>query len=98
MTNLDGIIVASVGSLTESANYVLAQRFRNPLTLVFSAFATRVKPIAAKRDFGLVKDAVKDDAKFLTFGFLANVIISILAYFYSEMVLGASCWNTFNFN
>jgi O-antigen/teichoic acid export membrane protein len=90
MTNLDGIIVASVGSLTESANYVLAQRFRNPLTLVFSAFATRVKPIAAKRDFGLVKDAVKDDAKFLTFGFLANVIISILAYFYSEMVLGAS--------
>jgi hypothetical protein len=31
-----------------------------------------------------------DEAKFLTFGFLANLIISILTYFYSEMVLGAS--------
>lgn len=90
MTNLDGFIVASIGSLTESANYVLAQRFKNPLTLVFSAFATRVKPIAAKRDFDLVKAAVKVEAKFLTLGFLANLIISILAYFYSEKILGAS--------
>ena len=90
MTNLDGFIVASIGSLSESANYVLAQRFRNPLTLIFSAFAARVKPIAAKRDFELVKAAVKVEAKFLTFGFLANLIISILAYFYSENALGAS--------
>jgi len=90
MTNLDGFIVASIGSLTESANYVLAQRLRNPLTIVFSAFATRVKPIAAKRDFKLVKAAVKGEAKFLTYGVLTNLIISILAYFYSDMVLGAS--------
>jgi O-antigen/teichoic acid export membrane protein len=90
MTNLDGFIVASIGSLTESTNYVLAQRFRNPLTLVFSSFATRVKPIAAKRDLKLVKATVKGEAKLLTTGVLANLMISLLAYFYSEMVLGVA--------
>ena len=90
MTNLDGFIVASVGSLTDSANYVLAQRFRNPLTLIFAAFATRVKPIAAKKDLELLKVAVKGDVKFLVFGLIANMIIAVLAYYFSEMILGAS--------
>jgi O-antigen/teichoic acid export membrane protein len=90
MINLDGFIVASIGSLTDSANYVLAQRFRNPLALVFSSFSTTVKPIAAKRDFNLIKIAVRDNLKFLAFGLVANLIFSILTYFYSDMFLGAS--------
>jgi|LakMenEpi03Aug12_release.lakeMendotaPanAssembly.Ray.scaffolds.fasta_scaffold90981_3 O-antigen/teichoic acid export membrane protein len=90
MTNFDGFIVANIGSLTDSANYVLAQRFRNPLTIVFSSFATAVKPIAAKRDYNLIKIAVRDNLKFLAFGLLANLTFSILTYFFSEMVLGTS--------
>jgi O-antigen/teichoic acid export membrane protein len=85
---LDGIIVATFSSIADSANYILAQRFRNPLTLIYSAFATKVKPIAAKREFVLIKALVKDEAILLSCGLLANLIISVIAYFYSELILG----------
>lgn len=90
MSNLDGFLVATVSSITESANYILAQRFRNPLTIVFTSVATRIRPIAAKRDLNLIRSVFREDANLLRFGFSVNLIIAILSYFYSEYVFGTS--------
>lgn len=90
ISNLDALLVATVSSFTESANYILAQRFRNPLTIGFSSVATRIRPIAAKRNLQLIRRAFREDANLLKLSFLINILFSILLFFNSEFFLGTS--------
>lgn len=78
--NLDGAVVAKVSSLSESGNYNLALRFRNPLQLSFQVFSTRLRPIAARKNKAEIRNFFKENQNFLAFGVLGIVVLSILAY------------------
>jgi O-antigen/teichoic acid export membrane protein len=88
ISNFDGVLVATFSSVADSANFLLAQRFRNPLTIVFSSIAMRLRPIAARRNVTSIKNALRSDAKLMLLGILSTVGIAFFLFEYSERFLG----------
>jgi len=88
LINLDGAIVAMTSNLANSGIYILSQRFRNPLALIFNAFSIRIRPIAARLDVSLIEKAFKDDAHILRFGVLFNLLFAISTLFGYSRLLG----------
>jgi O-antigen/teichoic acid export membrane protein len=86
--NFDGVLVAMFSSVADSANFLLAQRFRNPLTIVFSAIAMRLRPIAARRNVESIKTALRSDAKLMLLSVLFTVGIAFFLFEFSEKFLG----------
>ena len=93
LSNLDGLVVAYFTDLSNSGSYIMAQRFRTPLTLIFQSFATRIKPIAAKRKSTLIMEAIRTDIRFLALGVVGNVCFSIILFLGSDKFLGSSFEN-----
>jgi O-antigen/teichoic acid export membrane protein len=89
-STFDSILVASVTSLTESANYIFSQRFRNPLAIIFTSVAHRMKVIASTRNANHIQVAFRADANLLVLGLLLSIFFSISLLYYSEKILGAS--------
>jgi O-antigen/teichoic acid export membrane protein len=92
-SRFDGMVVAYFTDLSNSGSYIMAHRFRTPLTLIFQSFSTRIKPIAAKKDPKLIKDAFSTDISFIVFGIVGNVFFSILLFLGSDQFLGSSFEN-----
>lgn len=90
LSNFDGVFLSSVIGLEASSGYLLAQRFRNPLTIIFNSVAMRLRPIAVSRDRLLIMQALKSDAKLLLFGLLLNLITAFIFLFYSTRYFGRS--------
>lgn len=82
ISNLDGFIVAAATSVEQSASYVLAQRFRNPLTMVLTSVALRIKPLAANKDPRLIKAALLKDANLIKIGIFINFIFYFLLFLF----------------
>jgi O-antigen/teichoic acid export membrane protein len=93
ISNYDGAIVAVTSTIESSASYILSQRFRNPLMLIFNSFSIRIKPIAAKKNFKMIKGALKDDFHLLFLGIIGNLLVSILMLFGYSRFLGADYEN-----
>ncbi len=87
--NLDGLLVAIVSSASNSGSYILSQRFRNPLTIVFNSVSMRVRTIAAKGDFMKIKKALREDLKLLRLGAIVNIFVSIFLFGYADKIVGA---------
>ncbi len=92
-SNLDGVIVGLTSNMANSGSYILSQRFRNPLTLIFNSFSTRIRPIAATRDVSLIEKAFKDDAVILGLGLLFNSLFAITVLFGYSKLLGENFEN-----
>lgn len=88
ISSFDGVLVATFSSVADSANFLLAQRFRNPLTIVFSSIAIRLRPIAARRNVTSIENALRSDAKLMLLSVLFTVGIAFLLFEYSERLLG----------
>jgi O-antigen/teichoic acid export membrane protein len=88
ISNLDGFAVGITSTLESSGSYVLAQRFRNPLTIVFNSIAIRIKPVAALRDRKKIISALKADLYLILTGTLSVLLGSLLAFFYSADIFG----------
>jgi len=61
VSNLDGVVLVACSSLTDSSSYILAQRFRNPLTLVFTAVSTRLKTVADTKDHKFLRATLREE-------------------------------------
>jgi len=88
ISSLDGLLVAKFSSIAESSNFLLAQRFRNPLTIVFSSIAMRLRPIAASGNVTSIKTALVHDAKLMLLSVVSTVGIAFFLFEYSEKFLG----------
>ncbi len=88
ISNFDGVLVASLSSISESSNYLLAQRFRNPLTIAFSSISMRLRPIAAKKNLKTIKAALRDDAQLMALSVISTTAFAIFLLFYAEKMLG----------
>ena len=88
ISSFDGMLVATFSSFADSANFLLAQRFRNPLTIVFSSIAIRLRPIAARRNVTSIKTSLRSDAKLMFFSVLFTFGIAFFLLEYSEKFLG----------
>lgn len=88
ISNLDGFAVGMTATLESSGSYVLAQRFRNPLTLVFNSIAIRIKPVAALKDRKKIISALKADLYLILTGTVSVLLFSLLAFFYSDNIFG----------
>ena len=90
LSNFDGVLLSSISTLEASSGYLLAQRFRNPLTIVFTSIAMRLRPIAASRNRLDIIHALQSDAKLLSLGSFINLAIAISFLFYSSKFFGAA--------
>lgn len=88
ISNLDGFAVGVTSTLESSGSYVLAQRFRNPLTIVFNAIAIRIKPVAASRDRKKIISELKADFYLILTGIVSVLLGSLSAFFYSDDIFG----------
>jgi O-antigen/teichoic acid export membrane protein len=88
ISNFDGVLVASISSIAESANFLLAQRFRNPLTVVFSSISMRLRPIAATRNSLSIKVALGGDAKLMVLSIVSTVGVAFVLLEFSGNFLG----------
>jgi O-antigen/teichoic acid export membrane protein len=88
ISNFDGVLVATVSSIADSSNFLLAQRFRLPLTIVFSSIAMRLRPIAASKNVTSIKNALGYDAKLMLLSVISTFGIAFFLLEFSEMFLG----------
>jgi O-antigen/teichoic acid export membrane protein len=88
--NLDGLLVAIVSSASNSGSYILSQRFRNPLTIVFNSVSMRVRTIAAKGDFVQIRRALREDFTLLRLGAIINILVSIFLFMHANEIFGAN--------
>lgn len=93
VSNLDSFVLVACSSLAESSSYILAQRFRNPLTMVFSSVATRLKPIAASQDHKLLKVTLLEESRFMILGIVGALVLATLLLFYSPLIINSSFEN-----
>lgn len=90
VSNLDGVVLVACSSLTDSSSYILAQRFRNPLTLVFTAVSTRLKPVAATQDHKFLRATLREEMWFIFLGIVGAVILATFLLFYSSLIIDDS--------
>lgn len=88
ISNFDGVVVATISSVADSSNYFLSQRFRNPLTIVFSSIVMRLRPIAARRNMEAIKNALLYDAKLILLSVVTTIGIAFFLLSYAENFLG----------
>ena len=88
ISNFDGVLVASLSSISESSSFLLAQRFRNPMTIVFTSIAMRVRPIAASKDVQSIKSTLKEDSKLMAVSIFSTLGIAVFLLEFSEYFLG----------
>jgi O-antigen/teichoic acid export membrane protein len=88
--NLDGVLVAQLSSFSEAGNYNLAVRFRNPALMSFQAFATRMRPVVAKREKSEIRKLFKDNFRFNSAGVFSLLLLAILCSFSSGSIFGDS--------
>jgi O-antigen/teichoic acid export membrane protein len=88
ISNFDGFLVAWISSIAESSSYLLAQRFRNPLTIVFTSISMHLRPIAAKRDTASTRAALRSDVKLMAFSVLSTLVFASLVLIFSGELLG----------
>jgi O-antigen/teichoic acid export membrane protein len=86
--NLDGFVIAKVASLAESGTYNLAMRFRNPMQMSFQAFATKLRPIAARGNRDEIANLFRTNLTFNFAGIFSILLLSTLAYFAAEDLFG----------
>lgn len=90
LSNLDGFLVASLSSLSDSATYVLSQRFKSPLAVIFNSIAIRIKPLAAKKNLQLLKELYESDAKIIYLACVGMIFFSICISTFSTEIFGSS--------
>lgn len=88
ISNFDGFLVASLSTIAESANYLLAQRFRNPLTIVFASISMRLRPIAATRDVLSIKVSLCRDVKLMLLSIVSTFGVAVFLLKFSGNFLG----------
>jgi len=88
ISNFDGVLVATFSSIADSSSFLLAQRFKNPLTIVFSSVAMRLRPIAARKNVKSIKTALNYDAKLILVSVISTFGIAFFLLEFSEMFLG----------
>ena len=88
ISNFDGVVVATISSVADSSNYFLSQRFRNPLTIVFSSILMRVRPLAAKGNVEAIKIALLYDVKLILLSVVTTIGIAFFLLSYAENFLG----------
>ncbi len=93
LSNLDGIIVASFAGILDSGSYILSQRFRNPMMLIFNSFSIRIRPIAARRDMKQIQEAFKQDTSFLSFGLIGNLFFGLIALSFHSKIFDSDFEN-----
>jgi len=89
-SSLDSLIVARFASLTDSGNYVLANRIRNPLTMVPQAIASNLKPIAAKRDNKLLSKFTNENWKLFLMNSIGVLGFALVMLFYADNIFGST--------
>jgi len=94
ISNFDGVVVAKILSVADSSSYLLAQRFRNPLTIVFSSILMRLRPIAASGNMTSIKNALAYDAKLMLLSVAITIGIAFSLLRYSENFLGQEFKNS----
>lgn len=87
---IDGFFVAMFTSASESGKYLLAQRYRNPSSIIFSSVAIRLRSLAASQDRHILTQALLAERGVLTFGVVTNCIFACFLNFFSERILGQS--------
>ena len=87
--NLDGLLVGALTNISESGNYLVSQRFRSPLALVYYSIGVRLKVIAAKRDKNILKMEMRKDLSLFSLGIFVNIQIAIFSYFFSGLLVGS---------
>lgn len=88
LSNFDGVLLSAITSLQDSSSYLLAQRFRNPFTIVFTSIAMRLRPIASSRNRLRIIYALRADSKLVASGSIINLLIAIVFLFYSDKFFG----------
>jgi O-antigen/teichoic acid export membrane protein len=88
ISNFDGVLVATFSSIADSSNFLLTQRLRLPLTMVFSSVAMRLRPIAARRDFASIKTALGHDVKLMLLSVIFTIGIAFFLLEFSAKFLG----------
>lgn len=93
LNNLDGLIVASFAGILNSSSYILSQRFRNPMMLIFNSFSVRIRPLAARRDIKQIQEAFTQDISFLSLGVIGNLCFGLIAFFFHSKIFGSDFEN-----
>jgi O-antigen/teichoic acid export membrane protein len=88
LSNFDGVLLSWITSIGDSSGYLLSQRFRNPLTIVFTSIGMRLRSIAASRNRDRIIQALQFDARMLTFGSIFNVVTAFIFLFFSQKFFG----------
>lgn len=88
VNSLDGFVVAFLAGIADSASYLLSQRFRNPLMLVFNSFSVRVRSLAATKDIIKLKKTFRQEAYFLAVGCGINLLFGLTVFIYHEEIFG----------
>jgi O-antigen/teichoic acid export membrane protein len=88
IANLDSLLVAKFGSLETSAQYSLSVRFRNPLTLIFQAIATQLRPVAATMDKLRIRTVFLETRNLLILGSVAVFMFAVFALIFGNQVFG----------
>lgn len=89
-SSLDSLVVAQFASLSDSGNFVLANRIRNPLTMVPQAIASNLRPIAAKREIDLLSKFINENWKLFLMNIFGIFVFSSAMLFYADNIFGSS--------
>ena len=81
-------MVAFLAGIADSASYLLSQRFRNPLMLVFNSFSVRVRSLAATRDIIALKKTFRQEAYFLAVGCGINLLFGLSVLIKHKEIFG----------
>jgi len=88
VNSLDVLVVTFIAGIADSASYLLSQRFRNPLMLVFNSFSVRVRTLAAARDIIALKKTFRQEAYFLAVGCGINLLFGLSVFISHEEIFG----------
>lgn len=88
LSNFDGVLLSWITSIGDSSSYLLSQRFRNPLTIVFASIGMRLRSIAASRNRVRIIQALQFDASMLAFGSIFNVVTAVFFLLFAQKFFG----------
>ena len=90
VVNLDSSIIAISLTLSEAGSYSIMQKLRNPLTLGFQSFSTRIRPTVAKGSYRDIRAVFIKDQKFLFYNIVLIITIAVFFITYASEILGES--------
>ena len=88
LSNFDAFVLSLITSIGDSSGYLLSQRFRNPLTIIFNSIGMRLRPIAASRNRVRLIREIKVDGKMLLFGSISCIASAVFLLFFAKKFFG----------